>query len=357
MSSSYAAAAAAPPTAKSAKTTIAAVAARDPTPVWLDCDPGHDDAIALLLAANSPAIALLGVSAVAGNQSVDKTYANAIKLLAIAGCGGGGDNAVPCVKGQARPLIRAPKHDPGIHGETGLDGSPTFDAFHLECTVSPPKRKGVLAMGETIAQHAGGPVTIIATGALTNVALFLTLFPELHDRVARIVFMGGAIGVGNRHPVAEFNIICDPEAAKIVMESGLEIAMVPLEVTHTAIFNSQVQARVEAMGSNLARMVVELMTFFSATYKSEFGFMDGPPVHDACAVAYVIDPSLFEAPLWHVDVVTGEHLCAGQTVCDQWNSFKKPANCHVCTRMNVSGFWNMLLEALYRCDAISPLND
>ena len=334
-----------------------AASAPPPTSVWMDCDPGHDDAIALLLLCNHPALRVVGVTAVAGNQTVRKTYANAVKLLAIAGRAD-----VPCYRGQARPMIRAPKHDPGIHGESGLDGSPTFDAFSREASGAAPAperwaaAKGVLAMGEAIAADPAERITIIATGALTNVALFLSLFPELKPKIERVVFMGGAMGVGNRHPVAEFNIVCDPEAAKIVVDSGLEVVMVPLEVTHTAIFTAEVQQRVEGMGGKLAKMVVELMTFFSATYRSEFGFEDGPPVHDACAVAYVIDPSLFTAPLMRVDVITGEHLCAGQTVCDQYKSFEgKDPNVKVTMKMDVDGFWAMLEGALARCNKVTPL--
>ena len=323
------------------------------TSVWMDCDPGHDDAIALLLLCNHPSLRVVGVTAVAGNQTVGKTYANALKLTAIAG-----KPDLPVYSGQAKPLIRAAKHDPGIHGESGLDGSPTFDAFAREAPAPPAwtETKGVIAMGEAIAADPADQITIIATGALTNVALLLNLFPELKSKIERIVFMGGAMGIGNRHPVAEFNIVCDPEAAKIVVDSGLEVVMVPLEVTHTAIFTAEIQARVEAIGSKLSKMVVELMTFFSATYKTEFGFQDGPPVHDACAVAYVIDPSLFEAPLMRVDVITGEHLCAGQTVCDQYKSFVgKAPNVRVAMKMDVTGFWAMLEGALARCNEITPM--
>lgn len=329
------------------------VGQRRTTAVWMDCDPGHDDAIALLLLANHPSIRVVGVTAVAGNQTVGKTYANALKLMAIAG-----QPDIPVYRGQARPMIRAPKHDPGIHGESGLDGSPTFDAFTRDSPVPSEwsQKKGVLAMGEAIAADKADQITIIATGALTNVALFLTLFPELCAKIERIVFMGGAMGIGNRHPVAEFNIVCDPEAAKIVVDSRIEVVMVPLEVTHTAIFTQVIQQRVEALSSKLSKMVVELMTFFSATYKSEFGFQDGPPVHDACAVAYVIDSTLFTAPLMRVDVVTGEHLCAGQTVCDQYKSFHgKEPNVKVAMKMNVEGFWMLLVAALSRCNRITPL--
>jgi uridine nucleosidase len=331
--------------------------------VWMDCDPGHDDAIALLLCANHPSIRMIGVTACSGNQSVDKTFANAVKLMDIAGA-----PDVPVYCGQSRPMIRKPKHDPGIHGESGIDGSPTFEQFrNREIPAAWRENKGVFAMGEGIRrcceeeddQLDGEGVTIIATGALTNVALMLTLYPELHKKIRRIVFMGGAMGIGNRHPVAEFNIICDPEAAKIVCDSGLEVVMVPLEVTHTAIFTEQQRAAViTTLGaaSRLGSMVLELMTFFSATYRDVFGFMEGGPVHDVCAVAYVIAPELFEATKMHVAIVTGDHLCAGQTVCDQWRSLENVEdNVVVTTKMNVEKFWKLLIGSLVRCSQVTPL--
>ena len=324
--------------------------------VWLDCDPGHDDAIAILLAANHPNLALIGVSAVSGNQSVDKTWANAVKLMHIAGAA-----SVPVYEGQSKPLIRKPKHDPGIHGESGIDGSPTLNKFPLRVIPTEWKTtKGVVAMAQGIQQAEQEQVTIVATGALTNVALMLTLYPELHSKIRRIVFMGGAMGIGNRHPVAEFNIICDPEAAKIVCDSGLEVVMVPLEVTHTAIFNETQRTAVRsALGqdSPLGNMVLELMTFFSQTYKDVFGFMEGGPVHDACAVFYCIAPELFEATKMHVTVVTGDHVCAGQTVCDQWRSMENVQdNVVVTTKMDVDMFWQTLVESLVRLNKITPLN-
>ena len=324
--------------------------------VWLDCDPGHDDAIAILLCANHPSLQLIGVTACSGNQSVDKTYANALKLMDIAGA-----SSVPVYCGQARPMLKEPKHDPGIHGESGIDGSPTLNNHPIrEVPAEWQQTKGVLAMANGIEQCSTS-VTVIATGALTNVALVLTLFPELHAKIDKIIFMGGAMGIGNRHPVAEFNILCDPEAARIVCNSTIETVMVPLEVTHTAIFNdAQQKAVVAALGEHnaLGTMVLELMTFFSTTYRDVFGFMEGGPVHDACAVAYAIDPGLFEATKMHVTIVTGDHLCAGQTVCDQWRSMKNVQdNVVVTTKMNVEQFWMMLIGSLVRCSQITPLDN
>merc|ERR1711865_681780 len=154
--------------------------------------------------------------------------------------------------------------------------------------------------------------------------------------------MGGAIGVGNRSPVAEFNILCDPEAADIVFNSELEVVMVPLEVTHTALATEHVLSRIKSLDTPFATLVVDLLTFFRDTYKRVFDF-DHPPVHDICAVAYVIAPSMFQTRLMRVDVECGNGLCVGQTVCDVWDYSKEGANVHVATSMNVGAFWDLCL--------------
>ena len=235
-----------------------------PTAIWLDCDPGHDDAMALLLAAHSPgALRLLGVSTVAGNQSVDKTTHNACRVLDAVGAA----PAIKVVRGQDAPLLRPARHDPGIHGESGLDGSAILDGVRADPArlVSKAGTKGVMHMAESILGHTGGKVTLIATGALTNVALLLALYPEVKPALTEIVLMGGAMGIGNRHPVAEFNILCDPEAAQLVFTCGVRVVMVPLEVTHTALATPEVMGRITARRSLLSAMVVDLLSFFKDT--------------------------------------------------------------------------------------------
>ena len=243
----------------------------DAKPMWLDCDPGHDDALAIILAGHSSSIDLLGISTVAGNQSVDKTTLNAAKVLAVSGI-----RNIKVYKGQAGPLLPRTKihgddHDPEIHGECGLGGSIisawTEDKVNSidDAILSESKTKGVLAMAAAL-MDAPEPVAVVATGALTNVALCLKLFPEVKEKISVISFMGGALGLGNRSPVAEFNILCDPEAAQIVVDSGLPVIMVPLEVTHTALATDSVLERIRAMDSQYADMVVDLLTFFKQTY-------------------------------------------------------------------------------------------
>eukprot|EP00927_Polykrikos_kofoidii_P050500 TRINITY_DN44409_c0_g1_i1.p1 TRINITY_DN44409_c0_g1~~TRINITY_DN44409_c0_g1_i1.p1 ORF type:complete len:392 (-),score=62.09 TRINITY_DN44409_c0_g1_i1:89-1195(-) len=334
-----------------------------PVPLWLDCDPGHDDAIALLVAAHHPRVRLIGVSTVAGNAGVDKTTRNAAKVLTAAGLAG----QVQVFTGAARPLIRGNARfaksdgddadhlpDVEIHGETGLAGSPTMDRYEPAAGVI-SEEKAVLAMARIILASAE-PVALVATGSLTNVALLFSLFPEVLEKISVVSLMGGAMGIGNRHPVAEYNILNDPEAARMVFDAPVKVVMVPLEVTHTALATPEVLKDIGLSGTPFVGMVVELLTFFKDSYKNIFGF-ESPPVHDPCAVAYVIEPSLFEARLMHVEVVTGQHSCAGQTVCDVWGySPSKERNVHVTERMDVPGFWRMVVEALRCCDAATPFN-
>ncbi|GAB5356167.1 hypothetical protein AAMO2058_000267900 [Amorphochlora amoebiformis] len=170
--------------------------------------------------------------------------------------------------------------------------------------------------------------------------------------------MGGAIGIGNRSPVAEFNILVDPEAAKIVFESGAKVVMIPLEVTHTALATETVMKKILDMKTPFAKVAVDLLSFFKSTYKKTFG-MNDPPVHDPCAIAYVIAPEIFTLKHLVVDVITGDHKCKGQTVCDIWRDYyigRKP-NVYVATKMNVDEFWDMMCGALRRCDKVTPINE
>ena len=199
------------------------------------------------------------------------------------------------------------------------------------------------------------PVTIIATGPLTNIALLLVNQPDIVKHIDRIVLMGGACGVGNTGPVAEFNIQVDPESAHIVFESGVRIVMIPLEVTHTALVNQQVLEKIGSLSSRFSQLMTDLLLFFRSTYKEVF-FMDDPPLHDPCAVAFVIDETLFQGRLMRVDVEVASSLSYGQTVCDMFGMSKKPKNVHVCLKMDVERFWNLVQECLHKANAASPVN-
>jgi inosine-uridine nucleoside N-ribohydrolase len=168
--------------------------------------------------------------------------------------------------------------------------------------------------------------------------------------------MGGSLGLGNRSSVAEFNILCDPEAAEMVCRSGVPLVMVPLQVTHTAIVTTQIMERIAHVTQPpFSTLLHDLLSFFQDTYRTVFGFTNGPPLHDPCAVAYVIDKALFKGRSVHMQVVTGDHLCAGQTVCDVWKYSDQPPNVYVCESMDVEAFWTLLLDAFQQANAHSPL--
>lgn len=301
----------------------------------LDVDPGHDDAVAILLAAASPAIELLAITTVAGNQTLEKTALNARRVCSVAGIRG-----VPVAAGCDRPLVRPLRTAGNIHGETGLDG-PVF-AGEPEVPLDP--RHAVDLIVELVLAHPG-EVTLIPVGPLTNVATALRREPRLAGALAGISLMGGAWGIGNQTPGAEFNILVDPEAARVVFESGVPIAFHPLELTHQAKATPDVIARIEALGTPLARFVVEMLGFFAETYRRRNGF-EGPPLHDPCAVAYVIDPSLFETRPVRVDIETHAEFSAGRTVVDLYGVLGEPPNATVATAIDAPRFWDLLVGAL-----------
>ena len=319
--------------------------------MWLDCDPGHDDAMAIILASYHPSIELLGISTTCGNQTIEKTTNNACKTLQIIN-----KHQIDVVAGSNAPLMRPYKICEEIHGETGLDGTqfPLITKKPLSSEI-----KAIHHMFQVISSTAGRTsqkVHLVATGQLTNVALLLTVYPEVKQFLEQISIMGGCIGVGNTSPAAEFNIECDPESARIVFNSGVKLVMVPLEVTHTALVDPDVLNRISAMNSNFSKLIVELLLFFQQSYKEVFRF-EYPPLHDPCAVAYVIDPSLFDAELMRVDIDCESPYCAGRTVCDIFHM--RPAetrNCIVAKSMNVSEFWNLMIKSLEDANQVSCLN-
>jgi inosine-uridine nucleoside N-ribohydrolase len=272
------------------------------TPVILDCDPGHDDAIAILLALASPELELLGVTTVAGNQTIEKTTANALRVLEFAGHGD-----VPVAAGATRPLVRTPSVAAHVHGESGLDGP------ELPPPAGAPRDEHAVSfMAETI-RARGGAVTLIPTGPLTNVALLLALAPDA--RPQRIVLMGGSAGEGNRTPAAEFNIWCDPEAARRVFESGIELTMIGLDVTHQALVTPADNERLRAAG-RVGSLAAELMDFYGRFHRLAYPELGGSPLHDPVAVAHVVWPDLVGVREAHVEVDCGWEQGRGRTNVD-----------------------------------------
>jgi inosine-uridine nucleoside N-ribohydrolase len=301
------------------------------TRIILDCDPGHDDAIALLLALASPELDLAGVTTVAGNQTLQKTTANAIRVLDHVG-----RPEVPVAAGADRPLVRARYVADYVHGETGLDGPDLPPAAR-----EPAKEHAIDFMA---ARASDAPLTLVAVGPLTNVALFLARYPELQDRIERVVLMGGAIAEGNVTPAAEFNIWADPEAAERVFQSGLDVTMVGLDVTHKALFRQE-HADALAAAGKAGRLVADLFGFYVQFHRSQYGW-DGTPIHDAVAVAHVIDPSILETRDRGVIVDTGPELSRGRTYVDLWGRAGWAPNCHVATGIDSDAFLALLVERI-----------
>ena len=299
-------------------------------PILIDCDPGHDDAIALLLALASPEVELVGVTTVSGNQTLEKTTANALRVLELVDRG---DVAVAA--GADRPLQRDLFVAKYVHGESGLDGP----------ALPPARGKPVAASApDFIAEHVAAseePLTLVPTGPLTNVAVFLERHPDAARKLERIVLMGGAIAEGNVTPAAEFNIWADPEAATTVFSSGLDVTMIGLDVTHKALLTPPYAERLRAAGDT-GRMVAELVDFFAQFHKKTYGF-DGAPIHDAVAVAYAFQPELVETVERNVEIETVSDLCRGRTVVDLWRRTENEPNAHVGVGIDAEAFLELLV--------------
>jgi inosine-uridine nucleoside N-ribohydrolase len=303
------------------------------TRVILDCDPGHDDAIALLLALASPELELLGVTTVAGNQTLERTTANAIRVLDHIG-----RDDVAVIAGAGRPLLREPSVAANVHGETGLDGPDLPPPSR-----SPAAEHAIDWMAATLTS-APGRVTLVPTGPLTNVALLLARYPEVVSRIERVVLMGGAIGEGNVTPAAEFNIWSDPEAAARVFTSGLDLTMAGLDVTHKALMTQGHADRLAATG-RAGQLVADLYAHYSQFHQRIYGWQ-GSPVHDAVAVAHLIDATLLETRHCGVVVDTGPELSRGRTYVDLWGRAGWERNCHVATGIDAERFLGLLIERI-----------
>ena len=302
-----------------------------PVRILIDCDPGHDDAIALLLALASPEVELLGVTTVAGNQTLDKTTANAIRVLDFVR-----REEIPVAAGADRPLTREPFVAAYVHGETGLDGP------HLP----PPQRDPLVQHAvDFLADRVVG-ATLVAVGPLTNVALLLARYPRA--RPDRIVLMGGSIGLGNVTPAAEFNIWADPEAAARVFAADLNLTMIGLDVTHQALLMTEDAERLRSSGRT-GQMVAELYDFFHRFHADTYGFR-GSPIHDAVALASVFRPELVQTEHRHVSIECASELTRGRTVVDLWRQTGKDPNAHVAVRVAGRSFIELLIERLPTLD-------
>ena len=313
-----------------------------PKKIILDCDPGHDDAIALLLAHGNPNIELLAVTTVVGNQTLEKVTRNALSVARIANI-----TNVPFAAGAVRPLIKNVEVAPDIHGDSGLDG-PVLP----EPAIQLDKRHAIDLIIDTIMSHPPKTVTLVPTGGLTNIAMAVRKEPKIVERVKEVVLMGGGYHVGNWSAVAEFNIKIDPEAAHIVFNEKWPVTMVGLDLTHQALATPEVIEKISAIKTKPAKFVLEMLEFFGKMYKQAQGFTY-PPVHDPCAVAYVINPELIKTKRVPVDIELTGTLTLGMTVADF--RFPPDDSCHtqVATELDHTGFWDLIVDSLERIGEVN----
>ncbi len=306
-----------------------------PKPVILDVDPGHDDAVAVMMACGSPGLDLLAVTTVAGNATLPKTTRNALRVLSLIGRAD-----VPVAAGASGPLVRELRTAEDIHGESGMDGPEIPEA-----AFEPDERGAVELIADTL-RESPEPVALIPVGPLTNVAALLRGHPDLKGKISRVSLMGGSMGLGNTTPAAEFNVYVDPEAAREVFGSGLPITMSGLDVTHQASAGRAERDRLRGVGE-LGGVVAGFLDFFAATYERIFGF-DAPPLHDPVAVAAVLEPDLLRTRFMRVDVECGSDLTRGETVCDFHGVTGKPPNADVGVGLDRGGFFELLYDSLRR---------
>lgn len=308
-------------------------------PVILDCDPGHDDAIALILALASPELKVLAVTTSAGNQTPDKTLNNALRILTLLG-----RDDIPVAAGAPKPLARELIIADNVHGESGLDGPKLPDPGFA------PVAMTALELMAKCLRESPEPVTLVPTGPLTNIALLLAAHPELKSKIARIVLMGGAAGAGNWTPAAEFNIYVDPQAADMVFKSGLPITMCGLDVTHEAQVMDEDIERVRAITNPVAQCVAGLLDFFMIYHRDpKWGFA-GAPLHDPCTIAWLLAPALFHGVECRVDIETGGTHTSGMTVVDRYGLTGKAANALVLLGLDRAGFIDLLVTRLRAFD-------
>jgi purine nucleosidase len=293
--------------------------------------------MAILLAHGSPKVDLLAVTTVAGNQTLPKTTLNAQRVCTLAGIAD-----VPIAAGCDRPLVRDLVIAPDIHGASGLDG-PRFPEPAVP--VAPVHAVDLII---DLVMASPGDITLVPTGPLTNIGMAVRKEPRIVERVREVVLMGGAYTRGNRTPAAEFNILVDPEAAAIVFEADWSVTMVPLDLTHQAIATAAVLERIAAVGTPPAEIAVELLGFFGQTYREVAGFTEGPPVHDPCAVARVINPDVVTVEDAFVAIETEGRWTSGMTVTDFRGRMGLPPKTQVATTLDVDGFWNLMVDALSR---------
>ena len=302
--------------------------------IILDCDPGHDDAVAILMAGIHPSIQLLGITTVAGNQTLNKTTINALNVCQYLNID------VPVCSGMSLPMVRKVQTIANdIHGESGLDG-PVFDKLTKELD----KRHAVNFIIETL-KNSNEKITLVVTGPMTNVAMAFRMEPSIVEKVKRVIFMGGSYQLGNVTPAAEFNIFADAEAAYVVFNSRVPLVMMGLDLTRQALCYPNIVERMGKVGGKASKLFVDLMGFFCKTQKQVFGW-EGGPLHDPTCIAYIIDESCIETKDMYSEVEIRSEKCYGRTLCDYFGVTKNKTNSKVSIKLDVDKFWNIVEECI-----------
>jgi len=308
--------------------------ANNALPIIIDCDPGHDDAIALLLAVASPKVDLLGVTTCFGNCAVEDSTRNALRILTLVG-----ETSIPVAQGASGPLVGSTALGNYVHGKSGLDGpdipEPAFSANEMPA----------VELMKTLIEQSNEPVTLVVTGPMTNAAELLRDHPEVAGNIREVIFMGGSTNGGNHTPSAEFNTYADPEALQQVIDSGLPLRMVGLNLTHQALATPDVVERMRVMNHRLGQVCAEWMGFFGASYESVWSFQS-PPVHDPCTVAALINPTVIQWQKSFLAVELEGKWSRGETIIDLHNRYTFEANAEIALTLDRDSYWDLVLESI-----------
>ncbi|MCY4196771.1 MAG: nucleoside hydrolase [Rhodobacteraceae bacterium] len=305
-------------------------------PIIIDCDPGQDDAVALLVALGSSELDIIGITAVAGNVPLKLTETNARKVCELAN-----RTEIKVFAGHDAPLERPLVTAEDVHGRTGLDG-PDLP----EPTMKLQEAHATAFIINSLREHPARSVTLCPLGPLTNIAAAIEAAPDIISRIEEIVLMGGAnFERGNVTPAAEFNIYVDPQAADIVFSSGVPITVMSLDVTHQALTTTERIAAFRSLGNPAGLATAEMMEFFARFDSEKYGTA-GAPLHDPCVIAYLLQPDLFSGKMVNVEIETESELTMGMTVVDWWNVTNRPANAKFISTVDDDGYFNLLTERI-----------
>ena len=306
--------------------------------IIIDTDPGQDDAVAILLALASEELNVLGLTCVAGNVPLERTSYNARQVCELAGRAD-----LPVFGGCDRPMGRGLVTAEHVHGDSGLDGAPLpAPVMELQST------HAVDFIISALRTAPPKTITLCPLGPLTNIATALQWAPDIAERIAQVVLMGGAyFEVGNITPAAEFNIYVDPEAAQLVFQSGVDLVAAPLDVTHKALTTPAWSAALRAKNHPICDVVACWTEFFERFDSEKYG-SEGAPLHDPCVIAYLIAPELFSGRRINVEIETQSDLTRGMTVADWWRVTDRPANALFLGNIDATGYFDLITQRLAR---------